>query len=142
MSVTITFTPGMIYCGCLTVFISTTFFIEQRISDLTNKLYGIVVGVMFPLPLSQQLYACNLRVTCPMNCHEKFGPGVKSVRPDQFWRPKGVRPDRITPKFVRLIQKWSGHINTSYTWRLVLVYVKMGSERGRCQKWEPSRRSI
>ena len=28
-------------------------------------------------------------------CHEKFGPGGKSVRPDQFWRPKVVRSDRI-----------------------------------------------
>ena len=31
----------------------------------------------------------------------------------------------MTPKFVRLIQNWSGHINTSNTWRLVLFYVKM-----------------
>ena len=38
----------------------------------------------------------------------------------------------MTPKFVRLIQNWSGHISTSYKWRLVLFYVKMdySSEEG------------
>ena len=37
----------------------------------------------------------------------------------------GPAGPNMTPKFVRLIQNWSGHINTSYTWRLVLFYVKM-----------------
>ena len=74
MSVTITFTPGMIFLCCLTVFISPTFFIERQISDLTNKLYGIVIGLTIPLPLSQQLYACNLGVTCPMS------PGTQYVQ--------------------------------------------------------------
>ena len=32
----------------------------------------------------------------------------------------------MTPKFVRLIQNLSGHINT---WRLVLLYVKMDYSR-------------
>ena len=56
-------------------------------------------------------------------CHEKFGPGGKSVRP-------GPAGPNMTPKFVRLIKNWSGHINTSYTWRLVLVYVKMNYSSG------------
>ena len=44
----------------------------------------------------------------------------------------GQAGPNMTPKFVRLIQNWSGHINTSYTWRLVLFYVKMdySSEEG------------
>ena len=66
-------------------------------------------------------------------CHEKFGPGKKSVLPDQFWLPKVVRPDlKWTPKFVRLIQNWSGHINTLNKWRLILFSVRMAdsSEEG------------
>ena len=44
----------------------------------------------------------------------------------------GPAGPKMMPKFVRLIQNWSGHINTSYTWRLVLFYVKMdySSEEG------------
>ena len=41
----------------------------------------------------------------------------------------------MTPEFVRLIQNWSGQINTSNTWRLILFSVKMAdsSEEGDAQ---------
>ena len=44
----------------------------------------------------------------------------------------GPAGPNMTLKFVRLIQNWSGHLNTSYTRRLVLFYVKMdySSEEG------------
>ena len=35
----------------------------------------------------------------------------------------------MTPKFVRLIQNWSGLINTPYTWKLVLFYETMDYSR-------------
>ena len=57
------------------------------------------------------------------NCHEsgrKIGPGGPILA-----TKSGPAGPKMTPKFVRLIQNWSGHINTSNTWRLVLFYVKM-----------------
>ena len=55
---------------------------------------------------------------------EKFGPGKKSVRPILATKSGPAGPI-MTPKFVRLIQNWSGHINTLNTWRLILFSVKM-----------------
>ena len=41
----------------------------------------------------------------------------------------------MTPKFVRFIQNWSGHIDILNTWRLILFSVKMAdsSEEGDAQ---------
>ena len=67
---------------------------------------------------------CTFRET--VLCHEKFGPGKKSVRPDHAILATKSGPAGLvmTPKFVRLIQNWSGHIGTLNMWRLWLIQVK------------------
>ena len=49
-----------------------------------------------------------------------------------FSTKSGPAGRKMTPKFVRLIQNWSEHINTFNTWRLILFSVKMAylSEEG------------